>query len=180
MSNKLKTSLLFAGFLSLAAVGSLFINTQRVVAYQLTSSGAITDASRNRVLIRVLNSDAVAHEVGDVLVWKDSTYDGVNVATTTTANNGLVAGVVALDTLAASSEGWLQVSGYHSGVTIAVANAAGDSLVTSTTAEGATKYTIAMATGAAANQAAIATGVFGVALEATTSSTTVKALIRCM
>lgn len=180
-SNRIKKALLLASFLTLAAFGGVLIESKRVVAYQLSGIGDAGSATRNRVLITVFNDDAVAHEVGDVVVWFDgSTHgDGVEVTTTTTANNGLVAGVVALYDIAANSFGYIQTSGFHSAVTIGVHVDAGAALVTSTTAEAVGVYTIAQATGAAANQAAI-NGVFAVAFETTGASTTVKALIRGM
>lgn len=135
-----------------------------------------TDAGRHRELLWVYNSDNVAHEDGDVVVWFDgSTSDGLEISTTTTANNGLVAGVCFGD-ISATSWGFIQTHGYHDSVTIGVANSAGDMLVTSTTGEAAGVYSVAQATGTGANQSAIF-GVFAVALEATTSSTTVKAFI---
>lgn len=137
-------------------------------AYQFGSGTMNTDEERNQCLLRVLNADAVAHEAGDVLVWKDGTYDGLEVSTTTSANIRLIAGFVPYGyTLPASDWGWLQTCGYHPAITIAVANSAGDCLGTSTTAEATDVTTTAGACGA-------------VALEATTSSTTVKGLIHRM
>lgn len=134
--------------------------------------GRVDDPLRNRDVIAVYNADDVSHSAGSVLVWKDGTTDGLEVSSTTTANNSLVAGVVPYGvTIAAQSYGLLQTSGYHQAIKIGVANSAGDSLVTSTTGEKATPYTILMATATAAR------GVFATALEATTSSTTVKGFI---
>lgn len=138
---------------------------------------ANTDEERNAVYEWVYNSDDVAHEAGDVVVYKDGTYDGVEISTTTTANNALVAGVVAYgETCAATSWCKIQVAGYHPAVTISVANSARDALVTSTTGEGAGVYSVAQATGTLTGESA-SFGVFAVALEATTSSTTVKAFL---
>jgi hypothetical protein len=181
MRERMKKAGLLAAFVFLAGLMLTAIDTQQAVALHINPSLKDTDALRHRVLLWVYNADNVAHEDGDVVVWTDgSVADGLEITTTTTANNGLVAGVVAPDTIAATAYGFIQLSGYHDGVTIGVANSAGDSLVTSTTGESAGLYTIAMATGAAANQAAIDTGVFGVAFEATTTSTTVKAIIKCL
>lgn len=136
-----------------------------VYAKNAGEAGAATNPARNAQYLWVLNADAVAHEVGDIVVWKDGTYDGVEVSTTTSADSKLVAGIVAQATLPASDWGFIQVSGYHSAITIGVANSAGDCLGTSTTAEAAGVTTTA--------GACIAT-----ALEATTSSTTVKGMIK--
>lgn len=137
-----------------------------------------TDYRRNAEYIRVYNEDAVAHEAGDVLIYvvpASATYDGLSVSTTSTAAVPRVAGVVPVgETLRASSWGRLQVYGYHPAITIAVANSAGDALVTSTTAEAAGVYTLATSTSTVGADF----GVFGVALEATTSSTTVAGLIK--
>lgn len=148
--------------LSLLFVG--MVGAAPLMAGQSGEAGAATDPSRNAEYIWVLNADAVAHEIGDIVVFKDGTYDGVEVATTTSADNKLAAGIVARQDMPASGWGFVQVYGYHSAATIGVANAAGDCLGTSTTAEAATVTTTA--------GACIAT-----ALEATTSSTTVKVLI---
>mgnify|MGYP001576053910 CR=1 FL=1 len=167
------------GLLSLAALLYVGINSFKGEAYQLNSVGRDIDSERNREVIWVYNSDNVAHEVGDVVVWFDGSTqdDGIEISTTTTANNGLVAGVVALYDIPATSWGFIQTRGYHSGVTIGVSNSAGDSLVTSGTGEASGVYSLAQSTGSLANQAQIY-GVFAVALEATSSSTTVKAILR--
>lgn len=147
-------SLLFIGMVGAAPL----------MAGQSGSAGTATDPSRNAEYLWVLNADAVAHEIGDVVVFYDGTYDGIEVATTTSANSKLVAGIVALQDMPANGYGFVQVYGYHSGATIGVANSAGDCLGTSTTAEA---LGITTTVGAC-----VAT-----ALEATTSSTTVKVLI---
>ncbi len=134
-----------------------------------------TQGESTAEFISVYNADDVTHEVGDVVVFAaNSTYD-LAITTTTTANNGLVAGVIAGQDCAAATFCRVQVAGYHGGVTIGVANSAGDSLVTSTTGEAAGVYSVVQATGIAGSNQATTFGVFGVALEATTSSTTVKA-----
>lgn len=146
----------------------LFAVGGSVWALQSGSGSMNTEPNKDTKLVWVLNNDAVDHEAGDVLVWADSTYDGVTVATTTSANSKLMAGVVPYGyTLPASGWGWMQVYGYHPAITVVVANSAGDCLGTSTTAEGTTVTTTVGACGA-------------VALEATTSSTTVKGFIRSM
>ncbi len=140
------------------------------------SIGLNTDAGRNSTYLSVYNSDNVDHEAGSVLVYKDGTYDGVEVSSTTSAANPLVAGAVPYgETLLATSWGRVQVTGYHPAVLIAVANSAGDSLVTSTTGEKATTLTLAIATTTVSAQQAV----FGTAFEATTSSTNVKCIIKC-
>lgn len=163
-------------WLFVAALGLMGVFGSSVKAYQFGSGSMNTDEERNRIVIQVYNADTVAHEDGDVAVWNDgSIQDGVEVTTTTTANNGLVAGVFLGDCPAAT---WctLLTHGYHDSVTIAVANSARDALVTSTTGEAAGVYSVAQATGTASGEAT-SFGVFATALEATTSSTTVKAFI---
>jgi hypothetical protein len=150
-----------------------FAGSRVFAAYSNSVMNAV-DGERTAEYVDVYNNDNVTHEVGDVVVLgTNSTYD-IQIATTATANNSLVLGVIAGQDCAAASMCKVQTRGYHSGVTIGVANAAGDMLVTSTTGEAAGLYTIAMSSGTGANQAII-DGIFGVALEATTSSTTVKA-----
>ena len=169
---------LFLGMLVLSAsLGNLLLS-RKAHTYQFTPSGGLTDATRNRQLLFVYNSDNVTHEVGDVVVWYDgSTADGLEISTTATANNGLVAGVVAQADIAATTWGFIQVKGYHSAVTIGVANTAGDSLITSTTGEAAGVYSVAQSTGVESNQART-DGTFAVAFETTTTSTTVKAILK--
>lgn len=144
--------------LLVAAVGLAGIFGSRLVAYQFGSGTMLTDPARNRVIIQVYNGDVLAHEDGDVLVWKDGTYDGVEVSTTTTENNALVAGV-AFGDIAAGGWGWLQTHGYHDSVTVGTV-AAGDSLVTGSTGEQAENYTVLQSTSSSPNDF----GVFGVAL----------------
>lgn len=173
----LKKLVTLASCLVLTASFYAGLSIKKIEAYQYSPIGANTDATRNRELLWVYNATANGHDVGDVVVWTDgSVADGLEIDQTTTANNGLVAGVIAVSSVSATSWGWLQTHGYHSAVRIAVANSAGDSLVTSGTAEAATVYTMAQATGTAANEGRTF-GVLGVALEATTTSTTVKALL---
>ena len=177
MSEFKKKAVLFLSTVLMS--GALFLSVQtkqRAIAYQFTSIQSETDSTRHRQLLWAYNADSVAHENGDVVVWYDGTNDGLEFSTTTTANNGLVAGVVAPKTVAATSWGFIQTHGYHSAITIGVANSAGDALVTSTTGEAAGVYSVAQATGTASNQSNTF-GVLGVALEATTSSTTVKGFI---
>ena len=162
--------------LFVAALGIVGIFGSRVSAYQFGGGTMDTDEERNRITLQVYNTDNVAHEDGDVLCWADGSHDGVDVSTTATANNGLVAGV-ALGDIAAHAWGTLLVRGYHDSITIGVRVDAGANLVTSTTAEAAGVYTIAQATGTAANQGAIS-GAFAVALETSESSTTVKGFLK--
>ena len=122
----------------------------------------------------VYNADNVSHSTGSVVaVVTNATY-GIAIATVSTAQSATVAGVVAPDACAATSMCFIQIYGYNSGVKIGVANSLGDLLVTSTTGEKAGIYSVASATGTAN----LNDGIFAVALEATTSSTTVKAFIR--
>ena len=186
-SNRIKKALLLASFLTLAAFGGVLIESKRAVAYQLSGIGDAGGSERNRVLITVFNDDAVAHEVGDVVVWSDgSTHDdGIEITTTTTAHNNLVAGVVALYDIPGNSFGYIQTSGYHAAVTIGVANSAGDALVTSTTAEAVGVFAVTGTTTTTGTAVTIAEvvrvfSVVGIALEATTSSSTVKVLLNRM
>jgi hypothetical protein len=145
-------------------------------AYQFGGGSRNIDATRNQMKIQVYNADNVAHEVGDVVVWTDgSVSDGVEVTTTTTANNSLVAGVVVDADIPAASWGWIQTMGYHATVTVTGTVTAGDQICTSTTGEAARAYTIADSTGTAAGQGED-NGVFGVALTSD-SGGTVKAFI---
>jgi hypothetical protein len=175
-----KKWLLFLGVFIIGAGFYTAIDVKRTEAYFTNPALPRTSAERNAEFLVVYNADGVAHEVGDVLIWSDgSTADGLEVTTTTTANNPLVAGVVVTRTIPATDWGIMQTRGYHSGVTISVANSAGDPLVTGTTAEASTIGTIVMATGTATGEAIdYPRGVFAVAFEATTTSTTVKAILK--
>jgi hypothetical protein len=147
------------------AAGSVFAGS-----LDITNPGQTTDTAKYNKLLRVYNADTVAHENGDVVVWQYDAVYGLEITTTTSANNPLVAGVVYPDTIAAGGWGTIMVYGYHPAVTIGVANASGDVLVTSTTGEATGVFNVATTTMAYP---------VGIALEATTSSTTVKAFIRC-
>lgn len=141
------------------------------LAYQGGGASQETDAARNQVLLRVYNADLVEHTEGTVVVWKDGTYDGLEVSTTATANSGLVAGVVPDGyTLPAADWGFIQTRGYHPAIKVQESTTAGYTLVTSTTGEKAGIYTVAQSTGTAATEARV-NGQFGVALEASTSGT---------
>jgi hypothetical protein len=171
----LKKLVLFVVFLGLAGV---------VHARQGSGNATLTAGERNQTFVTVYNEDAVDHAAGSILVYKDGSYDGVSVSSTTTANNPLVAGVVPVGyTLPASGWGFVQISGYHSAIKIGVANSAGDLLGTSTTADKAGVYSVVgttTTTGTAAKSTDLTAsfGVAAVALEATTSSTTVKGFIK--
>lgn len=133
-------------------------------AYQFRGISQNTDAGRHAQLLWVRNADNVAHEDGDVVVWTDgSVADGLEISTTTTGNNGLVAGVVAQTSIAAGEWGFIQTHGYHGSIQVTGTVAAGDSLVTSSTGEVGATITIAQSTGAAANQSLIK-GVYAHAL----------------
>lgn len=166
-----KTVLLFtllAGFVSMTYASGA-----------VGTAGAAEDASRSAEYMYVYNADRVSHPVGSVMVFNApaTNYPGLEVSTTTTANNSLVAGVVALNAIPATGWGFIQTYGYHPAVKIAQANTAGDILVTTTTAESSGLFTIAMATGTATQEGKQAYGPFAITLETTTSSTTVKAFI---
>lgn len=118
----------------------------------------------NRYIV-VENADAVAHEVGDIVVWSD--ISTMKVSTTTSASYGLVAGVVAFNDLPASGKGFIQTYGYHSGVTVSSATSVGSLLAASTTAESSAVVT-----------SASSMAIIGAATAVTTSSTTVPAFIR--
>jgi hypothetical protein len=131
----------------------------------ITNPSEIKDATKYNKLVRVYNADTVAHENGDVVVWAyDATY-GVAITSTTSDSNKLFAGVVYPNTIAAYGVGTIMVEGYHTAVAVEDATAIGDCLGTSATAESAGVTTTAGACGA-------------IALEVTTTSTTVKAFIR--
>lgn len=149
----------------IGAVSALFLGAALFAGdVDLTNASEVADATKYNKLLRVYNADAVAHENGDVVVFQyDSTY-ALEVATTTSADSKLVAGIVYPKTMAANSWGTIMVYGYHPAITIGVANSSGDCLGTSTTAE---------ATGVTTAQGACV----AVALEATTSSTTVKGFV---
>ncbi len=171
---KMSQILKLASFVGLAAFIGLLMPRPSLEASLANPVGSQTDPAINAEYIMVINNDAVAHEVGDILVYVDSTYDGINVSSTTSAANSLVAGVVAIADLPASGAGLLQVSGYHSGVTVNVAVTAGDSLVTTTTGEAAAPLTIATATTTVTAQEAV----FGTVFATAVTSTTCKAIIR--
>jgi hypothetical protein len=157
-------------FLGLAG---LSVTVAHAADNTLTSSDRNGDPS----LLYVYNADAVAHSTGTLMVYQaGGTYPGLSVSTTVTANNGLVAGVVVQNQIAANGWGYIKTKGYAV-VNIAVANTAGDALVTSTTAGSAGVYSVAQATGTSANQSNII-GAFATALETTTSSTSVKCILR--
>lgn len=172
MFKNLRMNLLAAGFL-VAGLGSYMA----IQAGLSNPIGAQTDPAVNNVYMQVYNADNVTHEVGDVVVWYDgSLTDGIEITTTTTANNSLVAGVVDIKDISATSYGLILVSGYTDDLATDTNVAAGDNLVTSTTGEVCTTYTLAMSTGALTNEA-IKQGVFGVALTAD-SGAVGKAFIR--
>ena len=169
---KEKTKKLALGLIASLLSASLFtaVQVKNVTAFQLQGISTNTDAGRNTIKLWVYNADNVAHENGDVVVWYDGTLaDGLEVSTTTTANNSLVAGVVYPDTISATAWGFIMVRGYHSAITTTGTVAAGDLLTTSTTGESARAYTVADATGTVAGQGDDF-GVVGVALAADDSN----------
>ena len=126
--------------------------------------------------ISMYNADNVTHEVGDVVVFGTNSTYGIAITTITTANYSRVAGVIAGQDCASGQICLVKTHGYDGAVTVSVATTAGDALVTSTTGEAAGVYSISQATGTAAGEA-VSAGVFAIALESTTSSTTVKAFL---
>jgi len=162
-----------------ALLAALFVAGVVHARYMGNEGSYNTDTGRNASFIKVYNADTVAHENGDVVVWYDGTIaDGLEISSTTTANNSLVAGVVAdpSGSIPAASWGIIQTVGYNSAITVSVATTAGDVLISTTTGEAAGVYTVVKATGTATGESA-SFGVFAVALESTTSSTTVKGFL---
>lgn len=159
--------------LALALVGMAGLLVVKPVSARLSAPVQFqTDPAINVDYIQVYNSDNVAHEVGDVVVYKVTAgLDGIGISTTTTANNSLVAGVIAQRDCAAATYCTVQVYGYNATITIAATVSAGDALVTSTTGEGATPYTFVMSTGSLAGQAT-SYAVFGISLVGSTGTTT--------
>lgn len=160
-----KKLVLVAAFLGLTGV---------VHANQGSGDMTLTSGGRNAEYLRVYNGDAYqTREIGDVVVYVDGTYDGVEIGTTTTVNNALVAGVVAHADIAPLTWGWIQVAGYNDDIACDTAVAAGDSLITSGTAEASTSFTVLIATSTSPEDH----GVFAVAL-ADDSSSVCKGIIR--
>ncbi len=159
----LKKLSLFVAILGLAGVAE---------ARMASGDKVLTSGGRNAEYLEVYNEDNVAHEVGDVVVYKDGSYDGVSISTTASRNNALVAGVVAFKDIPAASWGIIQIAGYNSTVTCDTSVSAGDSLITSATGEASTTYSVLDSTATAPNNA----GVFGVAL-ADDSSSVCKVLL---
>lgn len=156
----------------LGVLAALFLGASvYAVDIDWTNPSEVTDATRYNKLLRVYNADNVAHENGDVVVWQYDAVYGLEITTTTSANNALVAGVVYPNTIAAGGFGTIMVYGYHPAVTIGVANSSGAVLITSTTGEATGVFDVSVSTEAYS---------VGIALESTTSSTTVKALINAL
>lgn len=161
--------------LASSLIASVFINTRLYAAYGNPVMD-VRNPESTAEYITVQNGAAEVLEVGDVVVFQIDTTYGIEVVETTTANNGLVAGVIAQKDCAVGDTCVVQTRGYNGAVNVDVATSAGDTLVTSGTGEFSTVYTVAQSTGTSANQSRAA-GPFAVALEATTSSTTVKAFL---
>lgn len=156
--------------LSMLLVASLFTTSifqRKVEAYQLTGISSNDDINRHRVLLWVYNAEAsTALANGTVVQWTDgSLVDGLEVIVAATADSNLVAGV-AIGAVAAVSWGFIQTHGYHSAIKVATATSAADALSVGSTA------------GQAKTSATAGLRQFAAALEATTSSTTVKGFIR--
>lgn len=150
----------------LMALG-LLLGASSLFAAQGGSAGAATDPSNRAEYRWVLNNDAVAHSVGDVVVYKDASPYGVVVETTTSANVKTVAGVVAINSLPASGYGWIQIYGYHSAINVKTTTTAGDCLGT---------YTTAGSMGTTSTAGAC----FATAFTTTGTSTTVRGMIHAM
>lgn len=148
--------------LTLGIVGSAV----SVKAFQASGASGRDDAARHAEYLWVRNSEAsTALANGDVVEWYDgTTVDGLEVKLGSTGDQKLVAGV-AIGAVAAGEWGFIQVRGYHSAIKIATANSAGDGL------------SIGATSGKAKSDNTAGMDNFGVALEATTSSTTVKGFI---
>lgn len=168
MQESVKKFRLFLSTLLTAGLLTVGIQHQKEAqAYQFTGISSNDDAGRHRELLWVYNAEAsTALANGDVCQWFDGTVaDGVEVKIGADADSNLVAGV-AIGAIPATSWGFIQTRGYHSAIKIEVANSAADALSIGS-ADGKAKVT----TTAGMRQ-------FAVALEATTSSTTVKGFIR--
>jgi len=174
MSEKMKKFNLFIATLFLAGAMSGRI----AFTYITNQATTATSATANALYVPVHNEDATAHEVGDVVVWSDNTHDGVDITTTTTANDGLVAGAVAINDIAGDAFGLVQVAGYHSAINTVGVVAAGASVVTSSVAESGTIYTFVMSTGSAQNEAQI-NGKYATCLAAAASDTC-QAIIKAL
>ena len=143
------------------------VPVKQAEAYQFRGISTNTDAGRHAQLLWVRNAEAsTALANGTVVQWTDgSVADGVEVIIAATADSNLVAGV-ATQAVAAGDWGFIQTHGYHSAIKVATATTAADALSVGATA------------GQAKTSATAGLRQFAVALEATTSSTTVKGFIR--
>jgi hypothetical protein len=86
----------------------------------------------------VYNEDAVAHEVGDVVVYVSTATNGVtglSISTTSTASDSLAAGIVGPKDCPASSWCQIQVRGYVGTINFSGTATQGQAFMTSSTAE---------------------------------------------
>lgn len=164
---------LFNAALLLSLMGAVAVHAR-------SGSGDATETSGGRNVVKewVYNSDANDHAAGAVVIYTSGggTYPGVSVTTTTSANSGLVAGVVVDRTLPGNGWGFIQVTGYCATVNVDFDVTAGDTLVTSTTSAKAQPITVAQSTGTASGQTQ-AMGKMGISLETSTAHSTVKAVL---
>ncbi len=167
MNEKMSKFRVFLSSLLVAGLLSFGIQSQKAQAYQFTAISANDDAGRHRELLWVYNAEAsTALANGDTCQWFDGTLaDGLEVKIGATEDSNLFAGV-SIGAIPATTWGFIQTRGYHSAVKIEVSNSAADAL------------SIGAADGKSKVSATAGMRQFGVALEATTSSTTVKAIIR--
>lgn len=182
---------LLTGVFLLAFLAVLAFRATGISGYNVQATSLITEAPAP-VTVMVRNVSGLDLKAGDVVAWADSissttTYIrhllGVDVSTTTSTGDRLVAGVLTRD-LDDNKYGPLAVYGIAD-INVSVAVSAGDVLVSSPTAR---IYTVAGSTvsltrGVAASvdndaDGVGADGVFAISLETDASSTTVKGLIK--
>lgn len=155
-----------AVFLGLGAFLSQ-VPVKQAEAYQFTGISTNTDANRHRQLLWVYNAEAsTALANGDVVQWYDGTVaDGLEVKLAADEDTNLVAGV-SIGAIPAVSWGLIQTHGYHAAIKVETATTAADAL------------SVGSADGKAKTSSTAGLRQFASALEATTSSTTVKGFIR--
>lgn len=172
------------------AASSFALNVKETVE---AFNPAATTTDKEEIIATVYNSTGAALTTGDVLVWNTTSDDARSV----TKGNRLgqpVAGV-ANETIAAGAWGKMLVYGYHSAVKVAgdvttggAASAGYPLYAYGTTDDAVTTNTDAANNGLAGNGATCAYGnattkpirPFGMALDSTTTETTVEAFINCL
>lgn len=181
---------LLAVALLTGAVDSFALNVKETVE---AFNPAATTTDKEEIISTVYNSTGADIATGDVLVW-NTTSDDARSVTKCNRLGQSVAGV-ATETIAAASWGKMLVYGYHSAVKIEGDVATGGSVTAGyplyaygTTDDAVTENTNAVYNGLAGNGATCAYGnavtkpirPFGMALDTTTSETTVEAFINCL